>query len=283
MDLNKLLAPAMTAIGKEGFMVDPAVPVGYIARVSAGRLLTLLRGSLKRFGFGSTVGCPQIGRGVIIRCKQRVHLGPKVRIEDATYIDALSMDGVRVGANSLLGRGSRIECTGTLSSVGRGCSIGNNSTFGSGCYFGAAGGIRIGNDVIAGQNIRFHSENHNFEDPFQLIREQGVSHKGITIGNDCWIGAGAVILDGAHVGDGCVIAANAVVTDGAYPPFSVIAGVPAKIIKNRNMGEGKPLPDSEGCNSCVAGRLTKLEDGARGGDEEDLLLSGDSRTGGMAC
>lgn len=65
-----------------------------------------------------------------------------------------------------------------------------------------------------------------------MIREQGVTHKGIKIGNNCWIGAGAVFLDGAELGDGCVVAANAVVTK-KFPSNSVIGGVPSKIIKNR--------------------------------------------------
>ena len=63
------------------------------------------------------------------------------------------------------------------------------------------------------------------------IQKQGVTRKGIIIGNDCWIGAKATILDGANIGDGCVVAAGAVVR-GNFPPYSVIAGVPAKIIKS---------------------------------------------------
>lgn len=129
----------------------------------------------------------------------------------------------------VVGRNTRIECTGGLQSVGKGVKIGNRSTFGSDCYFGAAGGIEIGDDVMAGQCIRFHSENHNFNDMTKLIREQGVTHKGIKIGNDCWIGAGAVFLDGSELGDGCVVAANAVVTR-RFPENSVIGGVPAKVL-----------------------------------------------------
>lgn len=98
--------------------------------------------------------------------------------------------------------------------------------------FGAAGGIEVGDDVVAGQFIRFHSENHNYSDLTKLIREQGVSHKGIKIGDNCWIGAGAVFLDGAELGDGCVVGANAVVTK-KFPDNVVVAGIPAKVIKKR--------------------------------------------------
>ena len=52
------------------------------------------------------------------------------------------------------------------------------------------------------------------------------------IGNDCWIGAGAVFLDGAEIGDGCIVGANAVVI-GKFPNNTIIAGMPAKVIGNR--------------------------------------------------
>ena len=98
---------------------------------------------------------------------------------------------------------------------------------------GAAGGIEIGDDVVAGQFIRFYSENHNYNDLTKLIREQGVSHKGIKIGNKCWIGAGAVFLDGAELGDGCVVGANAVMTK-KFPDNVVVAGIPEKVISHRD-------------------------------------------------
>jgi virginiamycin A acetyltransferase len=59
-----------------------------------------------------------------------------------------------------------------------------------------------------------------------------VSKGGITIGNDVWVGAQVVILSGAHIGDGCVIAANSVV-NGDVPPYAIVGGTPAKVIKYR--------------------------------------------------
>lgn len=137
-----------------------------------------------------------------------------------------------LGDNVVIGRNSRIECTGGLQSIGKGIKIGDRTTFGNDCMFGAAGGIDIGDDVVAGQFIRFHSENHQYSDTTKLIREQGVTHKGIKVGNNCWIGAGAVFLDGAELGDGCVVGANAIVTK-KFPNNTVIAGVPAKVIATR--------------------------------------------------
>lgn len=86
---------------------------------------------------------------------------------------------------------------------------------------------------MVGNYCSFHSENHNIEDTSIPMCLQGVNRKGIKIGNDCWIGAKATILDGVTIGDGCVVAAGALVTKGTYPPNSIIGGVPARVIKKR--------------------------------------------------
>jgi acetyltransferase-like isoleucine patch superfamily enzyme len=92
------------------------------------------------------------------------------------------------------------------------------------------GPVTIGNHVNLAQGIIVTALNHNFEDPDKRIDEQGVSTKPVTIGNDIWIGANAVILPGVTIGDHSVVAAGAVVTKDV-PPHSLVAGVPAKIIK----------------------------------------------------
>lgn len=233
MDRNKILAPALKLVGKGGLQVDDQIPSSYLIRICLSNATSMVRGIFRGLGFGSKAGNPLIGRGVKLRCKTKIHLGRKVRMLDGVYIDALSSDGVHLGDRSLLGRNCRIECTGSIRHIGAGVAIGRNSSFGADCYFGAAGGITVGDDVMAGQNIRFHSENHVISDVSRLIREQGVMHRGITIGDDCWIGAGVVFLDGANVGKGSVVAANAVVTGGDWPAYSVLGGVPAKVLKSR--------------------------------------------------
>ena len=225
---NKLMKMA----GKGDFELDSHISARYIARLCWKYGWMIVRGNTRTIGHSSIAHNIFIGLGVKLYNKNLMSIGSKTKIRDHVKIDALSTNGVRIGNNCVIGENTRIECTGSLSHIGKGVVIGDNTTFGSDCYFGAAGGIEIGKDVVAGQYIRFHSENHNYSDLNKPIRDQGVTHKGIKIGDNCWIGAGAVFLDGAELGNGCVVGANAVVTK-KFPANSVIVGVPAKLIRNR--------------------------------------------------
>ena len=92
------------------------------------------------------------------------------------------------------------------------------------------GPVDIGNHVNLAQGITVTALNHNFSETNKRIDEQGVSTNPVTIEDDVWVGANAVILPGVTIGEHCVVAAGAVVTKDV-PPHSLVAGVPAKVIK----------------------------------------------------
>ncbi len=92
------------------------------------------------------------------------------------------------------------------------------------------GPVTIGSHVNLAQGITVTALNHNFEDAGKRIDEQGVSTTPVVIEDDIWIGANAVVLPGVTIGHHSVVAAGAVVTKDV-PPHSLVAGVPAKIIK----------------------------------------------------
>lgn len=92
------------------------------------------------------------------------------------------------------------------------------------------GPVTIGCHVNLAQGITVTALNHNFEASDKRIDEQGISTTPVTIEDDIWIGANAVILPGVTIGNHSVVAAGAVVTKNV-PPHSLVAGVPAKIIK----------------------------------------------------
>ena len=106
--------------------------------------------------------------------------------------------------------------------------IGNHTRIG--LHNTIIGPVRIGNNVNLAQGITVTALNHNFDDTNKRIDEQGVSTNAVTIEDDVWIGANAVVLPGVTIGTHCVVAAGAVVTKDV-PPHSLVAGVPAKVIK----------------------------------------------------
>ena len=90
--------------------------------------------------------------------------------------------------------------------------------------------IDIGDDVFTGMNVYITDQNHGYEDPDTPIGIQDPQDDPVVIGNGSWIGSGAVVLPGARIGRHCVVAANSVVR-GTFPSHSVIAGVPAKVVR----------------------------------------------------
>lgn len=92
------------------------------------------------------------------------------------------------------------------------------------------GPVTIGSHVNLAQGITVTALNHNFENSKKRIDEQGVSTSAVVIEDDIWIGANAVVLPGVTIGHHSVVAAGAIVTKDV-PPHSLVAGVPAKVIK----------------------------------------------------
>lgn len=228
MNLDKIIQKIS---GKEDFTLSSSVPLSYILCRGGKYIFSLLRGILSQVGMKSVDGNFFVGKKVKFFCKSKIVIGNRVRIEDNVKIDALSENGVILGDRVKIGENSKIICSGTLSDLGKGIKIGRDTSFSENTFFGAAGGIEIGDDVIAGQNVRFHSENHNFIDIDKLIRLQGVNRRGIRVGNNVWIGAGTIFLDGSDVGDGCVLAANSIITK-KIEQNSVVVGT-SKILYKR--------------------------------------------------
>lgn len=95
-----------------------------------------------------------------------------------------------------------------------------------------SGKVRCGDHVRIASHVSIVGFNHGYDDPSVPIHKQAHETLGITIGDDVWIGANAVILDGVTIGEGAVIAAGATVTRDV-PPLTVVAGVPAKPVRKR--------------------------------------------------
>ena len=118
---------------------------------------------------------------------------------------------------------------------GKNITIGRNVFFNAGCKFQDQGGITIGNNVLIGHNVVLATLNHSMNPA-----ERGnLIPKPIVIGNDVWIGAGAIVLPGVTIGDGAIIAAGAVVTKNVEAD-TIVGGVPAKFLRRVMPEDVKP-------------------------------------------
>ncbi len=136
---------------------------------------------------------------------------------------------ISIGSNCYLSKDCRLYAT-PESRI----DIGENFSANANVMINARGNgyIAIGNNVLIGPNVVLRSNNHIFVRTDMPINDQGMTEGRIIIGNDVWIASNAVILPNVQIGDGAVVAAGAVVTKDV-PPYAVVGGVPAKIIKSR--------------------------------------------------
>lgn len=109
-------------------------------------------------------------------------------------------------------------------------SIGDRATFGGRVLIYGLGGVTIGNDCMVGYGSIIHTATH---DPTIEIMNRVTKSKPIVVGNNVWVGTGAIILPGVELADGIIVGAGSVVTKSFSDPDVIIAGVPAKLLGNR--------------------------------------------------
>ena len=115
--------------------------------------------------------------------------------------------------------------------------IGDRCVIGRGSHIVAHYSITIGDDVYTGPYVYITDQNHSYADPDLPIGRQWPTNAAVSIGAGSWLGAGAIILPGAVIGRNGVVAAGSVVR-GAVPDCCVIAGVPAKVVREYVSGNG---------------------------------------------
>lgn len=191
-----------------------------IIKILINKLICLLRAILKIQKFGLVGGFSKITN---VNFRGTFNIGNHVKL--FSPISGL----FNIGKGFSVGSFSIIEVTKNKVNTKSKISIGENTGFSEFSYINGSGGLEIGDNVISGQYLSIHPENHNIK-PEVLYRHSGVTNQGIKIGNNVWIGSKVTILDGSEIGDNCVIAAGAVVK-GIFKNNVLIGGVPAKILK----------------------------------------------------
>ncbi len=112
-------------------------------------------------------------------------------------------------------------------------------------FLQASGGLTLGDRVMLGPGVMIWTVNHRFDDPDAPIAQQGYDYDPVVIDNDVWIGARVFIMPGVHIPEGCIVSAGSVVAKKKYPPWSILAGYPARVI-GRRRNEGPPAPPASG-------------------------------------
>lgn len=209
---------------------DPRISDGEIVAFAMRKVGQRLRGALRRMPHS------YVGPRVALQGRRRLHLGAGTVLAADVVIDALSSDGVHLDDSVTVDRRAIIRATGSIRRIGVGVRIGRRSAVGVDCFIHGGGGVTIGRDVLLGPGVRIFSENHDFALRGVPIIEQGETPAAVEIGDDVWIGAGATVLAGARIGTGAIVAAGAVVR-GDVEPYSIVAGVPARVVGHRGDAE----------------------------------------------
>ena len=155
----------------------------------------------------------------------------------------VSYSSIRIGQTALRRFCGRLM----LESCGKKVNIEKNAVFSAKVSLGSRSGIGInaringrcviGNDVMMGTDCVIITRSHRHDRTDIPMMDQGFEEeRPVFIGNDVWLGDRVIILPGVHIGDGCIIGAGSVVTRD-IPPYSVAAGIPAKVIKDRKNAE----------------------------------------------
>ena len=152
--------------------------------------------------------------GVIVNNPQCIYLGKGAGIGDNTFLGpVIQYAGIAYNPKIIIGEGTW---------VGKNCSI------------AAIDRVEIGKHVLFAGHVHITDHSHGYEDIEQPIAPQRLICKGpVMIEDDCWLGFSCEILSGVHIGKHCIVAARAVVTKDV-PAYSIVAGNPARIVKQYN-------------------------------------------------
>ena len=174
------------------------------------------------------------GKNVTIRHPHKIVLGDGVVLDDNSVVDAKGADnrGIVLRDRVYVGRNTILYCkNGDI-------EIGENVSFSANCIVFSSNRLVMKKDsVVAAFAYLLSGGEYDLNDPTPFALQKGTCTQGpLEIGEGCWIGAGAQVLDGASLGDRCVLGAGAV-ANKPLPADTVAVGVPARVVKSRKAAE----------------------------------------------
>lgn len=205
----------------------------------------------------------RMGKAIFIQDGVQFVGANHIEIGDEAYL----FRGVRINAQNqnckvLIGNQVVLERDVDIGTgAGEDCliEIGDRTFIGQYTCIGGPGHVKIGKHCLIAAHCGIVANNHVFVDPVEKIRDQGITKKGIEIGDDCWLGYGVKVLDGVNIGEGSVIGAGAVVTRD-IPSYSVAVGVPARVISSRQPEKQSRLVHQQSPYNTRDNRYAPLDD-----------------------
>ncbi len=184
----------------------------------------LFRGLFRTAGAGLI-----LGQGLALRHPGQISLGRRVSVDDNVLLDASGAgdEGISLGDDVIISRNCVVQ--GKSGPV----RIGTRSDLGCNTVLSSISGIDIGSSVLIAANCYLGGGQYDTRSMDRPMMDQGLVAKGpLIIGDDVWLGAGVIVLDGVRIGAGSVVGAGAVVA-GDLPERAVAVGVPARVIRLR--------------------------------------------------
>jgi acetyltransferase-like isoleucine patch superfamily enzyme len=216
-------------IGRPGWR--PLVGYELVILVSAmvpGALGLLLRSKLYPRILGSVGRNVVFGVNVTLRHPHKIAIGDNVVIDDGCCLDAKGTDnrGISIGNGVFVGRNTILSCkNGDI-------VVDDHANLGFNCEIFSASRVRVGKSVLMAAYTYLVGGDHLYDRIDIPVLEQGRTARGIEVDDNAWLGTHVVVTDGSRVGRDAIVGAGAVVV-GEIAEFSIAAGIPAKVIRDR--------------------------------------------------
>ena len=180
--------------------------------------------------------------GLVARLRHRIrvkYLNRKagIQIGSSSYIGRSAriqtdFDGRSFGGRVLISEGVSVSDGVIIIPYGGTIEIEPNAYIGPYCILYGHGGLSIGRNTMIGPHTVVVPANHGFGSVDVPMNVQPLTQKGISIGEDVWIGSGCTVLDGVRIGNGAVIGAGSVVSKD-IDPYAIAYGIPAAVVRTR--------------------------------------------------
>jgi len=159
------------------------------------------------------------------KASQFSHLGKNVIFEKGVLV--FHPENIEIGENVYIGHNTILKGYHINKMI-----IGDGTWIGQQCFFHSAGGITIGRNAGIGPGVKIMTSSHDIKETGKPIMHNEINFASVSIGDGSDIGAGAIVLNGVRIGQGVQVGAGAVVVSDVEA-FSVVGGVPAKLIRMR--------------------------------------------------